>query len=635
MKRPYLSSLTHSTFTAFRDAYRADVARRADPEDIRPAFALISPSALRLVQRRIEGAATMDSEDLLIAIEQRFFSPRSEIAALRGLQGISFPPFSTDAPSVEMLLSHVTRFQDLLEGLAENTRPPRKLIRNTFIHSLPAILRTRVELHEPHDLDEAIDHTLDELDELLDLLSTLPQRPTSRGPLPRRDPTGPAPRTQPTQPGHQRPGSVKREPAPKGDPANCDGCGHPGHARANCPNKDRPGFFAHGKRRVPIRLERAKIVTHTNDRLPRRTAVLRPSREGPVTQVQVLMDTGATVDMVHPGLAEDLVDGGATVIDATVKLDTAGGTIEVDQAVVVYISIGKLSVTLPLFIHDCGEQVLLSYPTMQRYSLSIEEDPPIVEDDDTSPTRLDPATTDPGEPEEPYPPAIIAVQEEYASMFGDVPSKHGALVPAMSIELIEGAKPVAEPPRRQSPAVSEVLRAEVTRLLDLDIIEPSTSPWAAPAFTVPKKGGSRRMVIDYRALNPLVRDCRFPLANPEEILAHLSGKTHFATLDLVSGYHQVPLAESSRPISAFTTPDGLYQFKRVPFGVKTAPSYFQWIMRRVLDNLSGTICEVFIDDIVVHGTSPNDLADNLRAVLDRLYQHKFVIHPNKCCLCSH
>ncbi len=83
---------------------------------------------------------------------------------------------SGEGRRIEDLLKHISAFQELLDSLDDNTRPPRKLIRRTFVNSLPDVLKDRIELREPRDFDAAIDVALDELDELLDMLSTLPER---------------------------------------------------------------------------------------------------------------------------------------------------------------------------------------------------------------------------------------------------------------------------------------------------------------------------------------------------------------------------------------------------------------------------------------------------------------------------
>ena len=114
-------------------------------------------------------------------------------------------------------------------------------------------------------------------------------------------------------------------------------------------------------------------------------------------------------------------------------------------------------------------------------------------------------------------------------------------------------------------------------MLSQGIIKESSSPWMAPTVFVPKKSRELRICVDYRALNKQsVRDS-YPLPLPDEIQDHLTNATVFSTLDLHSGYWQLPVAETDQPKTAFCPGPGmgLYQFCRMPFGLSGAPAFFQ------------------------------------------------------------
>jgi putative transposase len=93
----------------------------------------------------------------------------------------------------------------------------------------------------------------------------------------------------------------------------------------------------------------------------------------------------------------------------------------------------------------------------------------------------------------------------------------------------------------------------------------------------PKANGSYRFCVDYRSLNAVTKNLRWPIPNIENLLRRIGTKKakYFATLDYTSGYHQAPLEEQSKIYTAFATIDGIYEFNRVPFGPKGAPAYFQ------------------------------------------------------------
>jgi putative transposase len=201
----------------------------------------------------------------------------------------------------------------------------------------------------------------------------------------------------------------------------------------------------------------------------------------------------------------------------------------------------------------------------------------------------------------------------------------------MVITLTEGASPVASMPRYQRNAMLRgEISARVQELLDADIIEPSTSPWAAPLVMVKKPDNTYRMCIDNGTLNEVTVGDRYPIPSIQGTLERMAGNSLYTTLDLRSGYHQVALDEKSRPLTAFTCADGLYQFKKVPFGLKNAPSYFQRMMHQVLQDLFGKTCEVYIDDIIIYAANKEELWSRMATVLNRLKEHNVRLKSCEC-----
>ena len=136
-------------------------------------------------------------------------------------------------------------------------------------------------------------------------------------------------------------------------------------------------------------------------------------------------------------------------------------------------------------------------------------------------------------------------------------------------------------------------------MLTQNIVQPSSSPWASPIILVPKKDGSSRFCIDYRKLNSVTKKDVYPLPRIDDILDTLGQARYFTTLDLASGYWQIELDPATREKSAFTTHRGLFEFRRMPFGLCNAPSTFQRLMQVVLAGLEWQCCFVYIDDILV------------------------------------
>ena len=171
---------------------------------------------------------------------------------------------------------------------------------------------------------------------------------------------------------------------------------------------------------------------------------------------------------------------------------------------------------------------------------------------------------------------------------------------------------------------------QLKELAKQGVIRPSRSPYNAPLIPVPKKDGGLRLCLDFRALNKTLIDVRYPLPNISTILNQLGSSKLFTCLDLKQGYLQIPLAEDSRAMTAFTSPSGHWEFTSMPFGLKTAPACFQSIINSVLVGLIGTQAQVYLDDIIILGKTFSDHVWNLDKVLCRLREAHLKIKMEKC-----
>ena len=180
-----------------------------------------------------------------------------------------------------------------------------------------------------------------------------------------------------------------------------------------------------------------------------------------------------------------------------------------------------------------------------------------------------------------------------------------------------------------------VLREEVDKLiqemLSQQVIVPSASPWASPIVLVKKKDGGMRFCVDYRMLNKVTKLDEFPLPRIDDTLDLLAGAKYFTTLDLASGYWQVPMEESSQEKTAFITYSGLYEFRKMPFGLVNAPATFQRLMEVVLAGIARDGCHVYLDDILVFGKTLEEHNHNLRRVFDRINGAGLKLKAKKCC----
>ena len=191
--------------------------------------------------------------------------------------------------------------------------------------------------------------------------------------------------------------------------------------------------------------------------------------------------------------------------------------------------------------------------------------------------------------------------------------------------------PIRQHPRRLPYAYREETRKQITEMLDQGVITPSHSPWASPIVLVRKKDGSFRFCIDYRRLNSVtIRDAH-PLPRVDDLLEALNGSTIFSTLDLRQGYWQIRMHPDDREKTAFATPDGLYEFVRLPFGLSGAPATFDRALEIILSGLQYDICLCYFDDIIIPSRTITEHCQKLSLVLDRFRTHNLRVKASKCC----
>ena len=199
------------------------------------------------------------------------------------------------------------------------------------------------------------------------------------------------------------------------------------------------------------------------------------------------------------------------------------------------------------------------------------------------------------------------------------------------IDLIPGAKPAFRHPYKVAHSLKPVLEAEMQNMIKHKIIEPSTSPWSAPIILVKKKGiNNFRPAVDYRFTNKMIQTDSFPLPNLTDIIQSLGEARVFSSIDLFSAYWQCGVEEASRPITAFSTETGSYQFLRLPFGIKTACSAFSRLMSQLLSGLVSTEVWVYLDDVILFSKDVPSHFKTLDDVLTRIENANLKIKLQKC-----
>lgn len=196
------------------------------------------------------------------------------------------------------------------------------------------------------------------------------------------------------------------------------------------------------------------------------------------------------------------------------------------------------------------------------------------------------------------------------------------------------AKPIKQRYYTISPARQKLVNTELDRMLKLNIVEPSKSPWSSPILLVDKPDGSKRFCVNFRAINAVTKPDAYPLPKVTHILDRLRDARFLTSLDIKSAYWQIPLDPNSKEKTAFTVPGrGLFQFLTMPFGLHNAPATWQ----RFIDSVLGPELEphvfVYLDDIVIVSSTFENHLKILEEVLQRLKKAKLTLNKEKCKFC--
>ena len=180
------------------------------------------------------------------------------------------------------------------------------------------------------------------------------------------------------------------------------------------------------------------------------------------------------------------------------------------------------------------------------------------------------------------------------------------------------------------PQLDEV-HAHLKMMLDAGVIRPSNSPWCNAVVLVRQKDGSLHFCINFRRLNTLTVKDSHPLPHICETLESLAGMAHYSTIDMNSGFWQVPMDEESKQYTAFTLGSmGLYECESMPFGLCNTLPTFQRLMLNCLGELNPTYCLIYLDDAIIFSQTEEEHLEWMHVVFDRFREHGLKLKPSKC-----
>jgi hypothetical protein len=444
---------------------------------------------------------------------------------------------------------------------------------------------------------------------------------------------------------HGAPTSAAVQPRRTWPPNMCLGCGHvtnPPHRREACPYRNCPGWCARGIPTAPIPLPTVSLLTDDDNNVCTvRGAVSSPNSVSSV-EVDIGLDSMSAISIVSPNLVQRLIhECQATVheLELMKYIQPAGYATPVGYSTELQlrVSLGSsVSFTAMFAVLSIPVDIIVCWPDIKAHRLF----GVLAEAAGVCLPKLTEIASEDSWSEDPVMSEVVPVEREalqnriigeFPAVFNENLPMEPAKVPAFTIELQNPqVLPDSSPPRRQPPVLRKFIADTVDDLLKNGFIVPSQSPVASPVVVVRAPGRDPRMCIDYRVVNAATLPLRQPLPNLKDILSRLRGFKLFCKLDLRKGYHQAMVDPASRYLTAFVTEQGQFEYVRVPFGLRNAPAYFQHVVtKHVLAGLIGSVCEVYIDDVITGANSIDELMSNVQLILKRFAHHGMIVHPQK------
>lgn len=403
----------------------------------------------------------------------------------------------------------------------------------------------------------------------------------------------------------------------------CYVCGEPGHVVPTCPRRadnTKKGQVATGSKEVNVCSKIARGVMDCSG-----------------MKFSFIFDSGSECSLIKKSFSHLVI--GQRLHDLINMTGIGKSIISSTEQIVcdIHIQSVKISVTLHIVPDDClRDAILLGRDILERDILvEISETGLIVKRcrESNVCTKIEPIfdiesiNTDLTGSDRVK---LFDILTQYADNFIDNFPTTRIKTGQLKIDLIDPHKVVHRRPYRLSPQESKVVDEKIEKLLAANIIRESSSPFASPIILVDKKNGGTRMCVDYRELNSNTQPIHYPLPLISEQIDKLNGAHYFCSIDMASGFHQLPVHENSVEKTAFVTPKGQFEYLAMPFGLRNAPSIFQKAINTALKPMNDEKILVFMDDVLSISKDIDEGLNRLDKLLKTLSNAGFSFNLKKC-----
>lgn len=385
-------------------------------------------------------------------------------------------------------------------------------------------------------------------------------------------------------------------------------------------------------------------------------------------QIVVLLDSGACVSLMKQSIAERLMEAGCPSRRVTKQVHGFDGQPKLISTQLLGVELmirgptGNVLLKVDPYVTEIMDDVIIDkFTAMNAGILEIKVDPnhiipegtsgnvgcvycgavydPLPESGPSSPVMVTTPAAGPKDPDALLTNTIgpdvshdrmLQVLQTHKAVFTPCFNEEISAIPPFTIEVHDSALLPRKGPRRLSNHDLSIVKQQVSELQELGVIRPSSSRVSSPIVLVKYEDGSSRLCVDYRELNDNTVPLRYPTRNLREVVDRIAGYKYLGKIDLYKGYHQIAMDPASIYLTAFATSFGLFEYTRLPFGLKNAPAAFQQAMDTVFAGLLYRVCEVYLDDIIIFGDTEEEFLHHVGLVLDKLQQCKLYAKVTKC-----